>query len=142
MLIMVLGIYMEIDAWDQSFQSSMDWQIEEACREENLVATGDAHRHIIVLKRQLDDLTLGLDGCGMRLIGPSSGLLRWSLVVMRLWRSCLLWKMSVESGMRPEVSVTRPGPNAKQLRWNVMSPGLLRGSDGPEGGGPGSGCCP
>lgn len=38
----VLGIFMEIDARDQSFQSSIDRQIEEAHREENLVAIGNA----------------------------------------------------------------------------------------------------
>lgn len=41
---------MEIDARDQSLQNSMDLQIDECRREENLVATGDAHRHIVALK--------------------------------------------------------------------------------------------
>lgn len=35
----------------------MDQLIDEACREENIVATGEAHGQIIDLKNQIEDLT-------------------------------------------------------------------------------------
>lgn len=42
MLLMVTGVFMEIDVRDWSLQSTVDRQVEEARREENLMATGDA----------------------------------------------------------------------------------------------------
>lgn len=48
---------MEIDVRNRSLQSSMDHRVEEARRDENLLATAIAHEHIIDLKGQVADVT-------------------------------------------------------------------------------------
>lgn len=47
---------MEIDARDQSLQSSMDRQVEEARREEHLLATDDARGQLAAAHGQLKSL--------------------------------------------------------------------------------------
>lgn len=57
-------MYIEIDAHNRSLQGSMDRHIEEARRDENLLATAMAHEHIINLKGQVADLTKQLEELG------------------------------------------------------------------------------
>ncbi|XP_043805087.1 uncharacterized protein LOC122721404 [Manihot esculenta] len=56
MLLMVMGLFMEIDACDQSLLSSMDRRIEEARHEENLTATSDAQGHLAAAQDHLKAL--------------------------------------------------------------------------------------
>ncbi|XP_043815239.1 rootletin-like [Manihot esculenta] len=46
MLLMVMGLFMEVDARDHSLQESMDCRVEEARLEENLSATSDARSNL------------------------------------------------------------------------------------------------
>lgn len=48
---------MEINARNRSIQSSIDCQIEEAGRDENLAVTIVSRKHIINFKEQISDMT-------------------------------------------------------------------------------------
>lgn len=48
---------MEINARNRSIQSSIDCQIEEAGRDENLAVTIVSCKHIINFKEQISDMT-------------------------------------------------------------------------------------
>lgn len=49
-------MFIEIDARDQSLQSSMDQHIAEVHRDENIIATGEDCGHIIEFCNQIEDL--------------------------------------------------------------------------------------
>lgn len=51
-----MGIFIEIDARDHSLRNSMDRQVEEARREENLSATSDARGHLAAAQEHLKTL--------------------------------------------------------------------------------------
>ncbi|XP_021631901.1 uncharacterized protein LOC110629302 [Manihot esculenta] len=56
MLLMLMGFFMEVDARDESIQSTVDRQIEEARLEENLIATSDARGHLAAAQEHLKTL--------------------------------------------------------------------------------------
>ncbi|XP_021612899.1 uncharacterized abhydrolase domain-containing protein DDB_G0269086-like [Manihot esculenta] len=56
MLLMLMGLFMEVDARDESTRSTVDRQIEEVCLEENLIATSDARSHLVAAQEHLKTL--------------------------------------------------------------------------------------
>ncbi|XP_043805238.1 cell wall protein RBR3-like [Manihot esculenta] len=60
MLLMVTGLFMEVDARDHSLRESVDRQIEEARRDENLIATSDARGHLVAAREQIQTLQVEL----------------------------------------------------------------------------------
>ncbi|XP_043805310.1 flocculation protein FLO11-like [Manihot esculenta] len=60
MLLMVTGLFMEVDARDHSLRESVDRQIEEARRDENLTATSDARGHLAAAREQIQTLQVEL----------------------------------------------------------------------------------
>ncbi|XP_043817308.1 uncharacterized protein LOC122724979 [Manihot esculenta] len=53
MLLMVMGLFMEVDARDQSLRDTVDRQIEEARHEENLITISDARGHLAATQEHL-----------------------------------------------------------------------------------------
>ncbi|XP_043814598.1 uncharacterized protein LOC122724106 [Manihot esculenta] len=56
MLLMVMDLFMEVDACDQSLRDTVDRRIEEAQHEENLIATNDARGHLAAVQEHLKSL--------------------------------------------------------------------------------------
>ncbi|XP_043806191.1 uncharacterized protein LOC122721716 [Manihot esculenta] len=60
MLLMVMGLFMEVDARDHSLQESVDRRIEEARLEENLSATSDARGNLTAAREHASSLQIEL----------------------------------------------------------------------------------
>ncbi|XP_021629618.1 coiled-coil domain-containing protein 150-like [Manihot esculenta] len=56
MLLMLMCLFMEVDAQDESIRSTVDRQVEEARLEENLIATSDARGHLAAAQGHLKTL--------------------------------------------------------------------------------------
>ncbi|XP_021623915.1 transcriptional regulatory protein AlgP-like [Manihot esculenta] len=56
MLLMVTGLFMEVDARDQSLRDSVDHRIEEARLEENLAATSDVRGNLAAVREHAKSL--------------------------------------------------------------------------------------
>ncbi|XP_043812481.1 uncharacterized protein LOC122723656 [Manihot esculenta] len=60
MLLMVTGLFMEVDVRDRSLRESVDRRIEEARLEENISATSDARGNLVAAREQIQSLQVEL----------------------------------------------------------------------------------